>query len=51
MLGASMVISVIVLYFAKNKQTRPVPWFVKHQLDGALGTFLGVQRTSFEVHT
>lgn len=49
LLGISMVISVIVIHMSKNKQSKPVPWFVKDQLDGHLGTFLGLNRLTFEV--
>lgn len=49
LLGISMVISVAVIHMSKNRQSRPVPWFVKDQLDGHLGAFLGLNRLAFEV--
>lgn len=45
----STIISVIVINLTRNKQERPVPWFVKKNLDGQLGQFLMINRVNPQV--
>ncbi|XP_062553217.1 neuronal acetylcholine receptor subunit alpha-3-like [Armigeres subalbatus] len=42
LVAISTIISIIVLRIARNRQCHPVPIVVKGQLDGCLGTLLGV---------